>query len=72
MSFIESNLKKDVDHNYTIYLKEFPYPPYIINDTVSSLFKEYLPILTIFSFIFVCPAVLNRVVEEKQNGSKVT
>lgn len=71
MSFIESNLKKDIDDYYSIYIKEFPYPPYTVDDAVSSLFREYLPLLTLFSFIFICPAILKRVVEEKETGTKV-
>lgn len=71
MSFIEERLGREVENNYSLYVKEFPYPPHKIDEVVTSLFIEYLPLLTLFSFIFLCPAVLKRVVEEKQTGTKV-
>lgn len=71
MSFIEEHSQKNIDENISLYVKEFPYPPYKVDEVISALFIEYLPLLTLFSFIFLCPAILKRVVEEKQTGTKV-
>lgn len=70
-SFIEESLQKPVEDNYSLFIKEFPYPPYKVDEIVTVLFIEYLPLLTLFSFIFLCPAILKRVVEEKHTGTKV-
>lgn len=72
ISFIEVNSGKDIEDQFNFYLKEFPYPPHKVDEGITSIFIEYLPLLTLFSFIFVCPAILKRVVEEKQTGTKVT
>lgn len=71
MSFIEESMGKNIDDQYSLSLEEFPYPPYKRDEMFTILFREYLPLLTLFSFIFLCPAVLKRVVEEKQTGTKV-
>ncbi|XP_074030310.1 phospholipid-transporting ATPase ABCA3 [Leptinotarsa decemlineata] len=68
LSFIQYSLNMESD--VTIEVQEFPYPPYILDSGITNLFLEYLPVMTIFSFIFLCPAVLKRVVEEKHSGIK--
>lgn len=71
ISFIEVNLGKDIDYQFNLHLKEYPYPPHKIDEEFTTIFTEYIPFLTLFSFLFVCPAILQRVVEEKQTGTKV-
>ncbi|CAG9862052.1 unnamed protein product [Phyllotreta striolata] len=68
MSFIEQNLKKDLD--LPIMQLEFPYPPHKRDSFTTTLFLDLLSLITLFSFIFMCPAVLKRVVEEKYTGTK--
>lgn len=70
ISFIEESLGKEIDNQFSLYLKEFPYPPYEVDEALN-VFMECLPLLTLFSFILICPSVLKRVVEEKETGAKV-
>ncbi|XP_066249197.1 phospholipid-transporting ATPase ABCA3-like [Euwallacea similis] len=72
MSFIENEVKKQggKPQELTVEVQEFPYPPYKSDDGIISMFILYLPLMTLFSFIVVCPAVLKRVVEEKYSGIK--
>lgn len=71
MAFLEYNSNQtDLEDKYSIVLKEFPYPPYKLDSSITKLFLEFLPLITLFSFIFLCPAVLKRVVEEKHSGIK--
>ncbi|KYB26832.1 ATP-binding cassette sub-family A member 3-like Protein [Tribolium castaneum] len=51
-------------------IQEFPDPPHTDDSGLSQLFLYFLPLITIFSFIFLCPAVLQRVGEEKHSGTK--
>ncbi|CAH1119745.1 unnamed protein product [Phaedon cochleariae] len=70
-SFIERSMNiSDIDRNVSLSTQEFPYPPYKSDTSLQTIFMEYLPLLTLFSFIFLCPAVLTRVVEEKHSGAK--
>lgn len=73
MSFIEkeAELRGQTVPDISFQALEFPYPPYKSDFGVTSLLMHYLPLMTLFSFIFVCPAVLKRVVEEKYCGIKV-
>ncbi|XP_030753905.1 ATP-binding cassette sub-family A member 2-like isoform X2 [Sitophilus oryzae] len=68
-SFIEKMGHSNTE-NILIEMLEFPYPPHKSDVGFSSLFFNYLPLITMFSFIFICPAVLKRVVEEKYSGIK--
>ncbi|XP_057653241.1 ATP-binding cassette sub-family A member 2-like isoform X1 [Diorhabda carinulata] len=71
MAFLEYNSKQtDLEEKYSIVVEEFPYPPYKLDSAITKLFLEFLPLITLFSFIFLCPAVLKRVVEEKHSGIK--
>ncbi|XP_050500171.1 phospholipid-transporting ATPase ABCA3 isoform X2 [Diabrotica virgifera virgifera] len=71
MSFLEENLRSsNIEDTYSIQIQEFPYPPHKVDSAITTLFLEFLPLITLFSFIFLCPAVLKRVVEEKHSGTK--
>ncbi|XP_048517910.1 ATP-binding cassette sub-family A member 2 isoform X1 [Dendroctonus ponderosae] len=72
MSFIEKEAERRgrTVPDIAFQALEFPYPPYKSDTGVTSLLMHYLPLMTLFSFIFVCPAVLKRVVEEKYSGIK--
>ncbi|KAJ8925956.1 hypothetical protein NQ315_009809 [Exocentrus adspersus] len=70
LSFIEKSLGRDLEDNVTLLMQEFPYPPHKEDSALSTMFLIYLPVITLFSFIFICPAVLKRVVEEKYSGTK--
>lgn len=37
----------------------------------TEIYNIVLPVLTVISFLFLCPSLLKRVVEEKQTGIKV-
>lgn len=71
MSFIEKTCDQDLGSNITITIQEFPYPPHTEDSGINTVFRDYLPSFTLFSFIFICPAILQRVVEEKHSGIKV-
>lgn len=55
--------------SYNLTLQEFPYPTYRSDDFVD-IFSVLLPFCTVLSFVMLCPAILKRVVEEKQTGVK--
>lgn len=70
LSFIELSMNADklpID----VMIEEFPYPPHTNDAGLNDIFMHFLPIITIFSFIFLCPAVLKRVSDEKHSGIKV-
>jgi ATP-binding cassette subfamily A (ABC1) protein 3 len=48
----------------------FPHPAYR-EDNFTSVFSIILPLCTVLSFVMLCPAILKRVVEEKETGVKV-
>lgn len=70
VAFMEEVSGRDLQETVSLYAQEFPYPPHT-EDPIKMVIIEVLPLLTMFSFIFICPAVLKRVVEEKQAGTKV-
>lgn len=71
MSFIEKISGRNLDNNITIKIQEFPYPSHQSNSFADEIFLDFLPVFTLISFIFISPAVLKRVVEEKYSGIKV-
>lgn len=54
----------------SISFEEFPYPPHSKDEGVD-LFMQVLPLITLFGFILLVPAVMTRIVEEKATGIKV-
>ncbi|KAL1501621.1 hypothetical protein ABEB36_006918 [Hypothenemus hampei] len=72
MSFIEkeNEIQGGTLPYSSLQTQLFPYPPYKADSGISQVFMFYLPLITLFSFIFVCPAVIKRVVEEKESGIK--
>lgn len=73
MSFIEKEKEERGERVPEILFEtlEFPYPPHRADSALSLTLFKLLPLITLFSFILVCPAVLKRVVEEKYTGIKV-
>lgn len=73
LSFLqkEAELNKKYLPDIVLESQEFPYPPYRTDLGFTNLLSEFLSLITLFSFSFVCPAVLQRVVEEKYTGVKV-
>lgn len=69
ISFIEMTSNKKLP--VTLVMQEFPYPPFLNDIGIADMFSLVLPLVTIFSFVFLCPAVLKRIVEEKSSGIKV-
>lgn len=69
MSFIEKSYGEELEQNITVFIQQFPYPPHT-EDSIAVMFITFLPLFTLFSFIFLCPALLKRIVEEKQSGIK--
>jgi hypothetical protein len=57
--------------NLILSIQQFPDPPHTLDSGLNQLFIHFLPLSTIFSFIFLCPAVLQRVGEDKCSGTKV-
>lgn len=68
-SFIEMATNKELP---AITFQEFPFPPYTKDLGLQIMYENVLPLITIFSFILLCPAVIKRIVEEKYSGSKVS
>jgi hypothetical protein len=48
----------------------FPHPAYH-EDNFTDIFSAILPLFFVISFVMLCPAILKRVVEEKETGVKV-
>ncbi|XP_044746947.1 phospholipid-transporting ATPase ABCA1-like isoform X2 [Coccinella septempunctata] len=51
-------------------MQEFPYPPYKSDAGLIHIFMPFLSHITIFSFIFLCPALIMRIIEEKSTGTR--
>ncbi|XP_044266047.1 phospholipid-transporting ATPase ABCA1-like [Tribolium madens] len=68
LAFLELQTLKSPKIDFSI--QEFPDPPHTDDSGLSQLFIYFLPLITIFSFIFLCPAVLQKVGEEKHSGTK--
>ncbi|KAI4468947.1 atp-binding cassette transporter subfamily a abca [Holotrichia oblita] len=68
ISFIE--MVTNSTFNTSLSFQEFPYPPHLNTDGVTTSFRFILPLITIISFIFICPITLKRVVLEKSSGLK--
>ncbi|GJQ88274.1 hypothetical protein Trydic_g20136, partial [Trypoxylus dichotomus] len=68
MSFIEMVTGKPL--NTSLTYQEFPYPPHLNTDGVTTSFRYILPLITIIAFIFICPITLKRIVLEKSSGLK--
>ncbi|XP_022911124.2 phospholipid-transporting ATPase ABCA3-like [Onthophagus taurus] len=56
--------------NITINFEEFPYPAHWTDNGMNDMFVHLLPLLTMLSFIFLFPAILKMIVEEKSSGMK--
>lgn len=54
-----------------VLVQEFPYPPYTKDVGFEDVYRIILPVIAVLSFLFLCPSLLKRVVEEKQSGIKV-
>nr|CAD7432558.1 unnamed protein product [Timema monikensis] len=68
-SFIEYVSKtSQLPFDYTMQM--FPYPAYVEEVNMSDLNRIMLPIMTVLSFLMLCPSILKRVVEEKHTGVK--
>nr|CAD7265343.1 unnamed protein product [Timema shepardi] len=68
-SFIEYVSKTSpLPFDYTMQM--FPYPAYVDEVNTSDLNRIMLPIMTVLSFLMLCPSILKRVVEEKHTGVK--
>lgn len=70
-AYIDKKIGEPVTKSVNLMLEMFPFPPHKLDSGISDLLLEYLPVITLFSFICLCPALLKRVVEEKQTGIKV-
>nr|XP_015839741.1 PREDICTED: uncharacterized protein LOC655486 isoform X4 [Tribolium castaneum] len=70
LAFIELHEDKHLPINLDISIEEFPYPPHTDVSRLSQLFINYLPLITIFSFVFLCLSLLQRVANEKYVGSR--
>nr|CAD7459511.1 unnamed protein product [Timema tahoe] len=51
-------------------MQRFPYPAYVEEFNMSDFNRIMLPIMTVLSFLMLCPSILKRVVEEKHTGVK--
>ncbi|KAF5274074.1 hypothetical protein FQR65_LT04472 [Abscondita terminalis] len=68
ISFLEMTLGSDPSLEFA--MQEFPYPPHLNDMGITDMFLYIMPLVTLFSFVFLCPAVLKRIVEEKSTGIK--
>ncbi|KAF5283848.1 hypothetical protein FQA39_LY04668 [Lamprigera yunnana] len=59
----------DQKNSFTILMQEFPYPPYVdISGTADML--DYVPLVTVLSFLFICGNLLSSITESKVSGMK--
>lgn len=69
LTYIE--MMKKVEIPVYLTMQEFPFPPYK-SDAGLNIFMPFLSYITIFSFIFLCPALIMRIIEEKTTGTRVS
>jgi ATP-binding cassette subfamily A (ABC1) protein 3 len=63
--------EKDNKYKKMIFsIQQFPDPPQTLDSGLNQFFIYFLPLITIFSFIFLFPAVVQRVGEDKCSGTK--
>lgn len=60
--------KCDISSQWAV--QQFPYPAYH-QDNFIHVLTTFLPMCTVISFVMLCPAILKRVVEEKESGVRV-
>lgn len=53
-----------------VSFEELPYPPHKEDAGIMEMFMHVLPLITIFGFVLILPAVLKRIIEEKSTGIK--
>jgi ATP-binding cassette subfamily A (ABC1) protein 3 len=72
-AFIEIHLSENDNKykNMIFSIQQFPDPPHTLDSGLNQLFIYFLPLSTIVSFIFLFPAVLQCVGEDKCSGTKV-
>jgi hypothetical protein len=64
--------EKDNKYKKMIFsIQQFPDPPQTLDSGLNQFFIYFLPLITIFSFIFLFPAVVQRVGEDTCSGTKV-
>ncbi|KAK9880473.1 hypothetical protein WA026_011717 [Henosepilachna vigintioctopunctata] len=68
LSFIE--MKNNNTMPIYLTMQEFPFPPYRQDAGLIQTFMPFLSHITIFSFIFICPALIMRIIEEKSSGTR--
>lgn len=69
-AFIEKNSKSPL--NVQLLTKGIAFPPRVKDVGLSQIYRDFLPLITIISFMFIIPAVVQRIVEEKRSGIKVS
>lgn len=69
LAYIEMMNKTKVPVYLT--MQEFPFPPHKNDAGLTHIFMPFLSHITIFSFIFLCPALIMRIIEEKSAGTRV-
>ncbi|XP_049818553.1 phospholipid-transporting ATPase ABCA3 isoform X2 [Aethina tumida] len=67
-AFIEKNSKSPL--NVQLLTKGIAFPPRVKDVGLSQIYRDFLPLITIISFMFIIPAVVQRIVEEKRSGIK--
>ncbi|XP_045460948.1 ATP-binding cassette sub-family A member 2-like isoform X2 [Harmonia axyridis] len=68
LAYIEMMNKTKVPVYLT--MQEFPFPPHKNDAGLTHIFMPFLSHITIFSFIFLCPALIMRIIEEKSTGTR--
>lgn len=68
LAYIESLKGKPL--SLEISIQEFPYPPYKNDIGFTEIFMPALPYITLISFIFLCPSLITKIIEEKTTGTR--
>lgn len=54
-----------------VQFQEMPYPPHFEDHGINDMYAYVLPLITMFGYVLILPAVLKRIIEEKSTGIKV-
>jgi ATP-binding cassette subfamily A (ABC1) protein 3 len=64
------SLGEELEEQFDVFLRRFPYPPYIDDDFLLAL-QGYLPLIFVLSFIYPVINISKSIVYEKEKRLKV-
>ncbi|VVC36007.1 ABC transporter-like,P-loop containing nucleoside triphosphate hydrolase,AAA+ ATPase domain,ABC [Cinara cedri] len=69
-AFISLDNNNSKLNNYNLEIQSYPHAEYTRESKFEQLFKIFLPLFTVLSFLLMCSYTIKRIVEEKDSGVK--